>query len=568
MAHTPANDTDVLVVGAGPVGLTAACELSRHGARCRLIDSGSGPTPANESRALAVWQRTLEVFRGVGVIDRVLARGKKLHAMNIYKGGERLARIGLDLEDAETPYPSVISLPQGETERALIERLERHGGRVEWRTRLTDLGQDEGGVTATLVGDDDREASVRAGWLVGCDGAHSIVRHRLGLKFEGAEYEEPFLLADARVDWGLPGDEAHGMLSADGGVVAAFPLPEPGRWRLIDATAAVESGDPARVVGRFRELLHGQGTFHAELGDAAWAASFRIHRRVVDRLRAGRVFVAGDAAHIHSPIGGQGMNVGIQDAYNLAWKLALAARGLAGEALLDSYHAERHPVALQVLKGTDRATRVLTVKGELPRDLRDRLVTLVGKSGLARRRLLHAFSELGVAYRKSPVVGEDHPGLLRAVLPHSRGPGLRDHLDFASAPRPGDRAPDVVLPHEAPGGPARLFDLLSEPRHTLLLFSGRPDPGFEATAAAIGALISGRYVGLIRPWLVLRGDAESGALRGDGEVLRDPGGSLHRRYGAASPCLYLIRPDGYVGYRSQPPDADKLRAYLERLFVA
>ena len=568
MTDSPIHDTDILVVGAGPVGLTAACELHRHGTACRLIDADDGPTPPHESRALAIWERTLEVFQAVGVVDRLVARGKPIRAMNVYEGGERLARIGLDLPDEETPYPFVLSLPQGETQRALIERLEGLGGRVEWGTRLTALVQDDGGVTVTVAGPDRRESSVRARWLVGCDGARSVVRRQLGLAFEGADYEEPFLLADVPIAWDRPADEAHVLLSPGGGAAAAFPLPEPGRWRLIDATGAVETDDCGRIVARFRDLLRAGGQPDAEVGEAAWAASFRIHRRIVDRLRVDRCFLAGDAAHIHSPIGGQGMNVGIQDAYNLAWKLSLVTRGRAREALLDSYHDERHPVALQLLKGTDLATRLVTVRGELSRFLRDRLLALVGELAFARRRIAHGLSELGVAYRGSPAVGEDHAGLLHSVLPHSHGPGLRDHLDFASAPHPGDRAPDVILAADGAGGPSRLFDLLSGPPHTLLLFGGDPGSGRDATVAAVGELLSGQYAELVRPWLVLRGDATPATPRWGGAVLRDPDAALHRRYGAGSPCLYLIRPDGYIGYRAQPPDAGKLRAYLERLFVA
>lgn len=562
------QETDVLVVGAGPVGLTAACELSRHGARCRVIDADGGPTPANESRALAVWPRTLEVFRGVGVVDRVLARGKRVHAMNIHKGGRRLARVGLDLdgdEAADTPYPFTMSVPQGETERALIERLDELGGAVEWGTRLTGFRQDGAGVTATVTGPGGGgEFPVRARWMIGCDGARSVVRHQLGLTFAGAEYEEPFLLADVRIDWDLPEDEAHVLLAPGGGAVAAFPLPGPGRWRLIDATGSGVVDDPARIVEGFRAFVRAARGPAAEVGDPVWASSFRIHRRIVDRLRVGRVFVAGDAAHVHSPVGGQGMNTGIQDAYNLAWKLALACRGRAGEALLDSYHAERHPVAARVLQGTDRGTRLITLRGALPRFARDRLVGLSARFDFAGRRVRHTLSELGVGYRESPAVGGDRAGPLAALISRVGGRG-----GFASAPQPGDRAPDVLLAPEGGGGPARLFDVLTGPRHTLLLFPGGPDAvAGGGGLAAVRDLVADRYADLIRPWQVAsgRGDTENAPAPGC-ETLRDPAGSLVPRYGADEPCLYLIRPDGHVGYRARHPDADALRAHLDGLFA-
>ena len=198
-----------------------------------------------------------------------------------------------------------------------------------------------------------------ARWLIGCDGARSTVRHALNLEFEGAEYDETFLLADLRIEWERPDDEAT-IIFAKEVQIGAFPLPEPGRWRLVDASGAVGTDDPPRAVERFQSLLNANGFPHARLSEPVWVSSFRIHRRVVDRFRSGNCLVAGDAAHIHSPAGGQGMNTGIQEACNLAWKLGLVHAGVARDpaGLLDSYGAERRPIALDVLRGTDLATRL------------------------------------------------------------------------------------------------------------------------------------------------------------------------------------------------------------------
>jgi 2-polyprenyl-6-methoxyphenol hydroxylase-like FAD-dependent oxidoreductase len=568
MSGMPSFDTPVLVVGAGPTGLTLACDLRRHGVACRVVDGDDGPTPPQESRALAVWERTLEVFRTVGVVDQVLARAKRMRALNLSSGSRPLVRVELDLDDADTPYPFVVALPQGETERVLLERLIGLGGAVDWRTRLTDLRQDDRGVTATLAGPDGGGHEVRAGWLVGCDGASSTVRHRLGLGFEGAEYEEAFLLADVRITWAVPADEAQLLYPPGGGVLAAFPLPEPDRWRVVDATGAVTSDDPAQVVGRFVELLHAAGHPEATVSDAVWTSTFRIHRRIADRFRVGRVFVAGDAAHIHSPAGGQGMNTGIQDAHNLAWKLALVARGRGREVLLDSYDPERRPVALTVLKGTDRATRLALLPGGFARELRDRALALGGSFEFARSRVARALSELEVGYPDSPVIAEDRAGLLQTILPATGEPGLLNYVDFSTSPGAGDRAPDVALDPGPNGGPARLFDALDATLHTLLLFTGEdPDGPILDRIVAVGDLVLGRYADVIRPWLVNRGGPATSGPRGGGAVLPDPGGAAHRTYGATSPCLYLIRPDGHVGYRAQPPDVDRLRSYLERIFA-
>jgi 2-polyprenyl-6-methoxyphenol hydroxylase-like FAD-dependent oxidoreductase len=553
MSESRTEEPHVLIVGAGPVGLTAACELRRHGVNCLMIDQDEGPTPLTESRALGIWARTLEVLGKVGVVGRVLDEAVRVRGLNIYSGGRRLVHLDTDGEAADTPYPTLVALPQGQTERVLIDRLGTLGAGVAWRTRLTHLDQDDRGVTATLAGPDGATRTVRAGWLVGCDGARSAVRHGLGLEFKGAEYEELFLLADARIDWDLPHDQVHAMLQPGGGGVAAFPLPGPGRWRLVDATGVLETDDPEQIGNRFREVIRASGHPAATISDLNWTSAFRIHRRVADRFRVGRVFLAGDAAHIHSPAGGQGMNTGIQDVFNLAWKLALVDSGRASDRLLDSYSDERRPVALGVLRGTDLATRAITLRGAIPLAVRNHLLACLNRTGLLRRLRL-MLSELNVAYRDSPIVGEDWPGRLGGLLPRSVGGG--------SGPRPGERAPDVVLSDEPGDGPRRLSEAFDGLRHELMVFPGDESP---ARLSAIGDLVTRAHGGLIRAWLVAGAGAQSPPAGWPGEVLHDPTSAVRRRYGADALCLYLIRPDGYVGYRASPPDPEKLRSYLDRL---
>jgi len=564
MTATAKLDTEALVIGAGPVGLTMACELHRHGVSCVIVDRDDGPTPLNESRALGLQARTLEAFRAIGVIGPVLAEARKLHGLGAYADGRRVLHLSLDLDEFDTPYPYILALPQSRTERILLDRLAAHGGSVRRRTALESFDRDGAGVTARFA--DGSE--IRAGWLIGCDGARSVVRKGLGLEFEGGEYEERFLIADLRVTWDLPDDEIAMVLTPEGPLIG-FPLPG-GNWRLVDTTGSVDSDDPARIVGRFRELVNRHAAPAATVDDPAWTSSFHIHRRVVDRYREGRCFVAGDAAHLHSPAGGQGMNTGIQDAFNLAWKLALVIRGAAPEGLLDSYPAERRPVAQAVLRGTDRTTRVVTLRGEVAQHLRNGLLSVLGEFDFVRRRLALGMSELGIAYRGSPIVAEDRAGLLHALLPPAGAPGLRDYLDFGAAPHPGDRAPDVAFAAPAPGDPARLFDLLAGTDHSLLLFEGATPardsgacPGGDDPLVAAGLLALTHHADRLAAVYVAH-DGPRAAW--PGVVLPDPGGDLHRRYGAASACLYLIRPDGYVAYRAQPPDAGKLREYLGRIF--
>ncbi len=556
---TKTDTPEVLVVGAGPVGLTMACELARHGVPCRIVDENPGPT--DQSRALGVQARTLEVFEDVGVVDEVLAEARKLHGFAAFADGRRIAHVTYDLEGLETPYPFLLILPQGRTEHILAERLSSHGIEVERGTKLQAMTQDGPGVSATLVDAEGKASEVRVPWLIGCDGARSVVRKALGLSFEGAEYEESFLLADVKLDWDRPEDEITAFLAPEGQFIA-FPFHEPGRWRLVLVSfGPVEAADaePSKVVALFQAKLHEQGHAEAVVSDPTWTSAFRIHRRVAGQFREGRCFVAGDAAHIHSPAGGQGMNTGIQDAYNLAWKLALVIRGDSPDALLDSYSAERRPVALGVIHGTDLATRIVALRNPVARAVRDRLASLVGEFDFVARRLSKVLSELDVEYRRSPIVLEDAGGPLRV--------GVADAHAFHAGPRPGDRVPDVPLePPDGTDGPLRLFEVLRGTKHVLLVFEGAHGVEAPGPFEAVRDLVR-EHAGRIEAHLVARGDVAPPWIAWEGPVLLDHLGELHRHFGARGPCLYLVRPDGYLGYRAMPLDAGKLADYLRRVFV-
>lgn len=550
------NDLPVLVVGAGPVGLMLAAELARHGVECRIIDKS--PAPTDQSRALAVHARTLEIFDALGIADAAIAAGHQVHGMSAYSGGRRIAHLPFD--EIQSRYRYVLMLPQAQTERILAHQLAAQGLQVERNVELTGLAQDRDRVAVILRSPDGRQEHCHARWLAGCDGAHSAVRHLVALPFDGAQYEENFWLADTILDIGEPDDELY-VHAAEHELVALFPMGR-GRWRIIVASdRATGAATPTLV--QIQAALDDAGLRGARAHDPFWLANFRISRRRVGNFSRGRVFLAGDAAHIHSPAGGQGMNTGLQDAFNLAWKLALANSGAARPDLLDSYHAERHPVAGDVLRNTDLLTRVVSMRQPVVQAIRDRLAPILSASEVVQQRAAGLISQIEIGCRTSPIVGEHRSGLVEN-LRRAGAPGVGAWYDFGRGPAAGDRAPDAD-PIDAPGAAAhRLYEAMRGPQFNLLLFSGVESTADYRDLLAIAAAIRKRYRNHVRVHLVLsRG--EDFAARGL-SVIRDPEHAAHRAYGAGARCLYLIRPDAYVGFRAQPPDQASLIENLGLIF--
>src|SRR5215216_3860194 len=423
MTHHPSPIT--LIVGAGPTGLTLAVELARRGVPFRIIDRE--PERTRTSRAIGTQARTVEVFRLMGIPETALEPAARPRALRFAEGDRTLARIefGNGLPGAS---PRLISMDESDTERVLERRLDQLGGRVEWSTQLLGFRVDGARVTATLQGPGGT-SEIEARFLVGADGAHSTVRHEAGIGFAGAAYPERFLLADLDLDWDLPHDEGH-IWIGDDGLVAAIPLPGERRYRVIvplpPAYAAKEYPSEAEIAAEAETLLRQRtGVSLRRIGDPVWASAFRIQRRQADRYRRGPVFLAGDAAHVHSPVGGQGMNTGIQDAFNLGWKMALAARDQAAPGLLDTYQAERHPIARGVLRGTHLGTRLFLAQNPLMRAVREHVVPALVNIPAVRRRIMTAVSQLSIGYRGSSLsVDADNRDEARGWLRHVAG-GLR-----------------------------------------------------------------------------------------------------------------------------------------------
>jgi 2-polyprenyl-6-methoxyphenol hydroxylase-like FAD-dependent oxidoreductase len=393
--HNSATDTDVLIVGAGPVGLFLANECARRGLRWRLIETRAAQS--EHSKALAIFPRTLEIFDMAGVSRPFLEAANRTTSVAVMTHGRRLAQMRFAPE--ETIYPFIAMVPQDLTEKLLVEELERKGGAVEYETTLVTAEQRDDCVNAIADHKGER-IKIRASFVVGCDGAHSAVRHLLNLPFEGAEYEASFLLADVQTNETLPADEMQ-LCPSDRGPVAVFPMSA--TRRRIVATCGHAEGD-APSLDLVQQVLKERGPGGMEALSLRWSSYFRIHHRQVAHLRVGRMFVAGDAAHLHSPFGGQGMNTGLQDVWNLAWKLDLVVRGHGNEKLLDSYSAERRPVIKGVIETTDLLTRVMGTPNKFAQGLRDTFIPMVSKLAPFQHAFVQKLSELGIAYKGSPIV--------------------------------------------------------------------------------------------------------------------------------------------------------------------
>jgi 2-polyprenyl-6-methoxyphenol hydroxylase-like FAD-dependent oxidoreductase len=391
----PAIDTDVLIVGAGPVGLFLANECARRGLRWRLVEARS--LQSEHSKALAIFPRTLEIFDMAGVVGPFLETANRVTSVAVVSHGRSLANMHFAPE--ESPYPFVAMVPQDVTEKILLEELRRRGGDVEYETTFVSAAEQDDAVRVTLERKGE-PITIRASFVVGCDGAHSAVRHLLNLPFEGAEYEDSFMLADIETNETLPADQLQ-LCPSDLGPVAIFPMSAT-RRRIVAIVDKIEGDAPS--LDMVRNILAQRAPSGIEARAMHWSSYFRIHHRQAAQMRVGRIFIAGDAAHIHSPFGGQGMNTGLHDVWNLVWKLDLVLHGHGNEELLQSYSAERRPVIKQVIETTDFLTKAMGTPSKLAQTLRDAVIPMVSRLAPFQHAFVRRLSELGVAYRGSPIV--------------------------------------------------------------------------------------------------------------------------------------------------------------------
>jgi 2-polyprenyl-6-methoxyphenol hydroxylase-like FAD-dependent oxidoreductase len=490
---TATADPQVLVVGAGPVGLVAGAELARRGVRVRVIDKLALPT--DQSRAIAIHPRSLDMFDRMGIVDELVSTGIKALAMQLYAGHTKLFRVPLG--EVDSAFPFTLTTAQTETERVLGDRLQRLGVTVDRGVELVSLNQDDEGVHVTLQRADGSTEQVSTAWVIGADGGHSVVRKMVGTKLAGSFAGERFLLADVDAEHQLDLDSMHTFFAPDGPVIV-LPMAD-GRMRFL-----AEVRDAQLNTRPTQDEL--QAILDRRIGGIRvlrphWLTGFEIHHARVPAYRWGRVFLAGDAAHIHSPAGGQGMNTGMQDAFNLAWKLAAVIQGKAGDTLLNSYEAERIPIADGVIAFTDRLTKVGTLSG-LPRRIRDMVIRVVSRVPAARRLMAETATEVNVSYKNSPIAVGRRPRKAKVSagehLPHIADADVQKQLNAAVAPGLG---------------------------HVVLTITGA-----QVTA--------------------------------NDTVIEDPKGVVARRFGLNNGGRVVIRPDSYIGAIADLDDTTTIADYF------
>ncbi len=512
--------TDVLIVGAGPTGLMAAALLARCGVQVRIIDKAKDQ--AHESRAIGVQARSLELFHHMGLVDEVLRRGMITRGLQLFINGKRRGQIPFgDMGRTDTPYPYLLMLSQAETENILVQDLEKRNIFVERSAEAISFEQTEHEVRTTFKNAQGGTETITSSYMIGADGAHSAVRKWLGLSFEGAPYAQLFELADVKVEWPFEHDRLCVFLHGTS-FGAYFPMhgKEMGRVLAISSTENNDVdpsiiGSMAMTLDKIQKSFSNVTNVPTKLSNPTWLAQFHIHHRGVDRYRVGRVFVGGDSAHIHSPVGAQGMNTGLQDVANLCWKLAMVIQKKASETLLDTYQAERWPIGQKLLHFTDRFFSLIATRSFLLSHVRDfffrMLAPTITRFPAARYRAFNFISQLGIRYHPNEFI---------------RG-------ERSSTLSPGYRAPNAKISSES-----QVFDLMKGYRFHLLALS--------KTA------VDNRFSNL-PDWIQIH-------------RLENASVDVCKKYGltdAKPQALYLIRPDGYIAYRSTSLDIENIKNFFD-----
>lgn len=513
--------TDVVIVGAGPTGLSFACQLARYGVDFVVIEQNEGVTPY--SKAIGVHARTLEIYEQLGSAQEAIAQGTIAGRVRLLVGGTvrgelNLSNIGAGL----SPYPFVLMLEQSKNEKLLYDYLQSCRKAVLWQTELQSFLQTDAGVTTQVIAPDGATQTIKAQYLVGCDGAKSPTRQLLGLAFAGSTFERMFYVADAQIDWHLSHDDLHLCLS-ERSFLFFFPLQGEKRYRIVGVFPEEFSKDEGDVLyEEIERRIQEEAKLELAIHDVEWFSTYKVHTRHVSRFVEGRCFLAGDAAHVHSPAGAQGMNTGIQDGYNLAWKLALVLQGKADEKLLETYHEERLENAKHLLQTTDQLFQVAAGSDWFLAFFRMNVLPFVAKYILSfdtvKQFIFPLISQIGIDYRHS---------------------SLSQHLgDEKFSVKAGDRMPYFRVDGVS------IYEKLHQPKFHWLVFSDA-----QSDFSALKAELESQYAELV----------DFHAIPLDLQVAK--------AFGAKHPFSVLLRPDNYIGFLSTETTLSGLIIYLNTIAV-
>jgi 2-polyprenyl-6-methoxyphenol hydroxylase-like FAD-dependent oxidoreductase len=525
-------NTEILIVGAGPTGLMMACQLLRFGVKFRILDKQKDR--AHESRAFAIQAKSMEIFQNLGLAEEFLKLARSNIDFAFFINGKKQIEINFQhFQHQDTPFPSVYFLPQTETERIMIEFLEKKGIYIERQKELITFTQDTQGVQATVKNNiSGSTEKINCAYTLGCDGAHSSIRHILNLSFEGNAYQQIFSLVDAGIEWSYSRNKFLFFVGKEG-VFVHIPLTDKiSRIMLAKRSTHSEVKLSAPNLIELEHLASLLTQVPVKLINPVWLSTFRLHHRGVTKYYQNRAFLAGDAAHIHSPLGGQGMNTGLQDATNLAWKLALVLKKETNLKLLDTYETERHPVGKILLKTTDQFFSLLTANGFFISKLRNWLLPYVisflfSKKNI-EKRLFWFMSQLNIHYAKNQINYE--------IIDKS-------HQIFKGGPHPGYRAPN------APANTSNLFTLLALKPFNILCFKIK-EKQTNKLIEKINLLLQNN-----KDWLQVHTF-----------VLSPTNKLLFKRYSVIDSAIYVIRPDGYVGFRINSDNYLLLEEYFKNFF--
>lgn len=540
--------SDVLVIGAGPVGLTLASELKRQGVKVRIVEKK--PEPIQHPNAAIVHVRTLEILSAMGAVDGFLREGYPLPGMYVQAYGHNIGFI--DVGGIDSPYSNPRNISQVDTERLLNEHLIGLGVKIEREIEALSLEQDtnEARVTVRHLAKGNREEVLHARWVVGCEGSSSMVRQSLGIAFEGSRYVgKEFLQTDGQLKMNLPHGFGHSFITGEH-IMLLFPYDNKGLYRIICART---DKDPENklppTLEEMQDLLRLIVDPAAELSAPRWFNRFRSGHRLATTFRQGRAFLAGDAGHVHIPIGGQGMNYGMHDAFNLGWKLASVIKGEVHTDLLDSYMEERHTADKALIQATDRGFHVMIDPYPVFRQAFKLLGSTLINLGALQKKLRNTLAEVNVSYPLS---------------------ALTDDQGGSHGPEAGERAPDAILVRMPSRETAQLFDIFRGTHWTLLLFAGtEPTQETIESLEKFSGALAARFGKRLSIQLILAGEPpvpihENWAA----SVIMDRKHLVHAKYGVEiMPCLYLIRPDWYIGFRGGMEHQRNLSNYLEKIFT-